>query len=112
MASILTSVKKYVGGEVEYEDHFDSELIIDINSAFMTLQQIGVGPVDGFFIDDATTDWSAYVCEPKVLSGVKAFVNLRVKLTFDPPQSTSALNAMHEQLKELTWRLNVFGGGE
>ena len=41
MESILTSIKKMLGITEEYE-HFDSDLIIHINSVFMILTQLGV----------------------------------------------------------------------
>lgn len=45
--SILTSIKKMLGITEEYE-HFDSDLIMHINSVFMILTQLGVGPPSGF----------------------------------------------------------------
>ena len=41
--SILTSIKKLLGITEDYEQ-FDTDIIIHINSVFMILTQIGVGP--------------------------------------------------------------------
>ena len=47
--SILTSIKKLLGITEDYE-HFDEDLIMHINSVFMILSQLGVGPASGFSI--------------------------------------------------------------
>ena len=57
--SILTSIKKMLGITEEYE-HFDSDLIMHINSVFMILTQLGVGPPSGFSIRDKTPVRSAF----------------------------------------------------
>ena len=47
MDSILTSIKKMLGISEEY-DIFDADIVMHINSVFMTLTQLGVGPAEGF----------------------------------------------------------------
>ena len=49
--SILTSIKKLLGIVEEYTQ-FDTDIIIYINTVFMTLQQLGIGPEEGFSITD------------------------------------------------------------
>ena len=105
MDSILTSIKKLLGITEEYE-HFDTDLIIHINSAFMALTQIGVGPSEGFAIRDADAIWSDFIPDPVKQQAVKTYVYLKVKLIFDPPLSSGAITAMNEQIKEYEWRLN------
>ena len=51
MESILQSVKKMLGIIPEYTN-FDDDIIMHINSVFMILQQLGVGPKEGFAISD------------------------------------------------------------
>ena len=46
MESILTSIKKLVGIAEDYTV-FDTDFIIYINSAFATLNQLGIGPIKG-----------------------------------------------------------------
>ena len=53
MDSILTSIKKLLGIAEEYE-HFDPDIVMYINSAFSVLTQLGVGPEEGFRIEDAS----------------------------------------------------------
>lgn len=106
MESILTSIKKLLGITEEYT-HFDDDIIIHINTIFMTLTQIGVGPAEGFYIKDKTTTWAQYISDPATLQAVKTYMYLKVKLLFDPPQSSSVAEAYNRQASEIEWRLNV-----
>ena len=106
MDSILTSIKKLLGITEDYT-HFDADIIIDINSVFMILRQLGVGPVDGFNITDSSQTWHDYLSDDESkLSAVKTYVYLKVRLMFDPPVG-SVLESYNNQIKELEWRLNV-----
>lgn len=105
MESILTSIKKLLGPEESY-DHFDTDIIIHINSALMVLNQLGVGPVEGFSISDKEAVWTDFVPEKNV-EAVKTYVYLKVRLIFDPPQSSFLVAAIEKQITELEWRLNV-----
>lgn len=107
MESILTSIKKLLGITAEYT-HFDADIIMHINSAFMTLNQLGVGPSSGFYIEDKSTTWEDYIEDPAKLQAVKTYVYLNVRLVFDSASLGSATLAAYErQIKELEWRLNV-----
>ena len=106
MISILNTIKKLLG-QTEVYDHFDTDIIVHINSAFSSLTQLGVGPQDGFFIKDETDLWTDFIQDDKRLEFVKTYIYLKVKLVFDPPLSSSVLDAMNRQINELEWRLNV-----
>lgn len=106
MDSILTSIKKLLGIAEEYE-HFDSDLIMHINSVFMVLNQLGVGPVEGFSITDKTETWEDFTQNNLMIQSVKSYVYLKVRLLFDPPSSSAAMEAINRQISELEWRLNV-----
>ncbi|MBO5887475.1 MAG: hypothetical protein J6Q60_05590 [Bacteroidaceae bacterium] len=106
MNSILESIKERIGIADE-DDTFDTDVIDLINSAFADLNDIGVGPSEGYSIDGAAAEWDDFVDDVRVLSSVKDFVYLTVKLTFDPPTQTSLLTSMENRLKKLEWRLNV-----
>ena len=103
--SILTSVKKMLGITEEYE-HFDPDLIIHINSVFMLLRQLGVGPAKGYHITDESNKWSEFLQDSTELEMVKSYMYLRVRLLFDPP-SGGVQEAINNQIKEFEWRLNV-----
>ena len=104
--SILTSIKKLLGIAEEYE-HFDADLIIHINSVFMTLAQLGIGPSSGFKIVDKSSTWDEFIEDKQDLEAVKSYVYLKVKLLFDPPLSSAVMEAMNRAISELEWRLNV-----
>jgi hypothetical protein len=104
--SILTSTKKILGLEADYTA-YDLDIMIHINSALSTLTQLGVGPTEGFMIEDASTLWSDFLGSDLRLNAVKQYVYLKVRSVFDPPQSSYAVTAMNEQIKEHEWRLNT-----
>lgn len=106
MESILTSIKKMLGINEEYE-HFDADIIIHINSVFSILTQLGVGPADGFTISDKTATWSQFVGDNNTIELVKTYTYLKVKLIFDPPLSSAVLESTKQMISELEWRLNV-----
>ena len=106
MDSILTSIKKLLGITEEYEN-FDQDIIMHINSAFMILNQLGVGPKNGFSINDKSSTWDEFIPESSNLEAVKTYVHLKVKLMFDPPLSSTVIEAIKSQINELEWRLNV-----
>lgn len=104
--SILQSIKKMLGISKE-DTHFDTDIIIHINSYFMVLNQLGVGPPNGFTITDGSSEWSQFLGDSKKLESAKTFIYLNVKLVFDPPSSTAVIESMKEQIKEYAWRLQV-----
>lgn len=104
--SILTSIKKLLGISAECTD-FDTDIIIHINTVFMVLNQLGVGPTKIFSIEDANDLWSDFITEKDDLESIKTYIHLKVRLIFDPPLSTAVLEAMKQHINELEWRLNV-----
>ena len=106
MDSILTSIKKLLGITEEYT-HFDNDLIMHINSVLMILTQMGVGPPEGFMIEDDSETWDEFVDEESNLAAVKSYIHLKVKLLFDPPTSSAVMESMNRMITELEWRLNV-----
>lgn len=107
MESILTSVKKMLGIAKEYE-HFDADLIMHINSAFDDLRQLGVGPSEGFAIEDDMADWTDFISDMTKFQSVKSYIYLRVKLLFDTSTLTAAaIQSAERQIDRLEWRLNV-----
>ena len=106
MESILTSIKKMLGISEEYT-HFDEDLIMHINSALAVLCQLGVGPSEGFFITNKSAVWSDFVPDLSKLQFIKTYVYQKIKLLFDPPSSSAAIQALNESIKEFEWRINV-----
>lgn len=109
MDSILTSIKKLLGIGEDYE-HFDADIIMHINSVLMILTQLGVGPAEGFSIQDKTKTWTDFLGDDSTqLEGVRSYVYMKVRLMFDPPTSSAAIESMTRLANEFEWRLNVTG---
>lgn len=107
MDSILTSIKKLLGITEDYT-HFDMDLIIHINSVFMILTQMGVGPAEGFTISDKSDEWGDFISEDDLnFEAVRTYVYLKVRLIFDPPLSSAVMESINRTISELEWRLNV-----
>lgn len=106
MESILISIKKLLGIAAEFTE-FDADIIMHINTAMMVLNQLGIGPKEGFSIEDELATWEDLVPEYTKHQAVKTYIYLKVKLVFDPPLSAAAITATNEQIKEYEWRLNV-----
>ena len=106
MESILTSIKKLLGIAEDY-NHFDTDLVMHINSVFSILTQLGVGPAEGFSISDEYAVWSDFLGDNTSIELVKTYMHLKVKLIFDPPQSSAVIDAMNRTISELEWRINV-----
>lgn len=105
--SILTSTKKALGLEEDYEV-FDAELIMFINSVLGTFNQLGLGPDDGFSIEDKTALWETYLGDHKLLyNNAQALMFLQVKMLFDPPTTGEVLAALERQIEQAIWRVNV-----
>ena len=109
--SILTSIKKLLGIPEDYE-HFDQDIIIHINSVFMILNQLGVGPTEEFTITDKTAVWSDFISDNKKFESVKTYMYMKVRLLFDPPLSSAVMDCINKVINELEWRLNVAAESE
>lgn len=105
--SILNSTKKVLQVAADYTA-FDLDIIMHINSAFATLNQLGVGPAEGFMIEDDTPVWEDFLGTDSRLNSVKSYVYQKVRLLFDPPQTGFLVTAIQEQIREFEWRLNTY----
>lgn len=121
--SILLEIKKLLGIDPDYKV-FDTDVIVAINSEFMTLNQLGVGPNEGFLITGEKETWKDYFINQwewspfdlvkgviyertSNLEAVKSCLHLNARLLFDPPTSSFVLEAMKEMKREYEWRLNA-----
>ena len=106
MDNILSSIKKLLGIPTE-ETAFDSDIIMHINSVFMILNQLGIGPTDVFTISDDYALWSDFIPDGQNIELVKSYMYMKVRLLFDPPTNSSVLTSMEKTINEFEWRLNV-----
>lgn len=104
--SILTSTKKVLGIDEAYTA-FDPDILMHVNSVFSTLNQLGIGPVEGFEVVDSSASWSDFLGGDPRLNSVKTYVYLRVRLVFDPPGTSFLVDSMNKQIQQMEWRLNV-----
>lgn len=104
--SILTSTKKVLGIAESYTV-FDLDIITHINAVFSILNQLGIGPEEGFMIEDDGTEWEEFDVPTRQLNLVKTYVFLKVRLIFDPPTTSFLIEATNKQIEEYEWRLNV-----
>lgn len=104
-SSILNDVKHTLG-LLPANTAFDTDIIMHINMAISTLTQLGVGPIAGYSITDASDEWSAFADDPR-LNSVRSYLYLRVKLVFDPPGTGFVTASMERQIQELEYRINV-----
>lgn len=109
--SILTSTKKALGLDEE-DTSFDLDILLFINSVLSTLNQIGVGPVNGYQIEDKSATWDELLNSDPRLNNVKTYTYLRVRLLFDPPATSFAIAAIEKQITELESRINIQVEGE
>lgn len=117
MDSILTSIKKNIG-ITEEDTSFDPDVIMHINSVFAILTQLGVGPSEGFYIVNEDAIWDDFIPPNPRLAMVKTYMSQKVRLMLDLPQSSTLIQEIKEQIKELEWRLaeaaelEIQNGGE
>ena len=104
-ASILETVKKTLGLDKDY-DAFDADILVSAGTAILSLKQIGVGKND-FSLTNAKQTWDDFIPECKDGPAVAQYISQRVRLVFDPPSSSYAVDAISKNLDELLWRLNV-----
>lgn len=104
--SILLTIKKMIGGLDEENDHFNTDLITIINSTFMVLCQLGVGPDMPYKITGPENTWDEFECFD--LESVKEYLFLKTKMIFDPPVNGSVTSSYEQRASELEWRLQIF----
>ncbi|QBZ73569.1 hypothetical protein SEA_ROSAASANTEWAA_5 [Streptomyces phage RosaAsantewaa] len=109
--SILTGIKRVLGIS-EVDDSFDADVMMHVNSAFATLNQIGIGPPAGFMIEDEVPTWDDFLGTDPRLNSAKSYVYLKTRLLFDPPQNSFVTQSLEKQAEEFLWRLNVVREGD
>lgn len=105
--SILTSVKTLLGIMEDCEE-FDAEILMHINAAIATLRQLGVGPKDLYIVTDKNQIYEDYLgVGSNLISMVKLYLFHKVKLGWDPPESTAVMESLKLMIQEDEFRLNA-----
>lgn len=109
-SSILSTIKRDLGID-DSDQSFDGEIISSINGAFSKLNQLGVGPKEGFIITGKDESWADFCDSIRDLPMIERFVYFTVRLEFDPPTNSFLVTSIQNQLNELTFRLNMYAEG-
>jgi len=105
--SILKTTKKLLGIPSS-STVFDLDVTLYINSAFSELNSLRIGPEGGFRIEDDQATWTDYLDgDEATRDSVKTLVALMVKLEWDPPSSSYAIDSMRKQIDMHQWRLSM-----
>lgn len=104
--SVLNTTKKLLGIDAD-DDSFDSDICIGINSAILTLGQLGLEGKEGFIVTDDTQEWSDYLNDNKLLPMVQQYIHLKTKMSFDPPQNSFVCENLKQIITELEWRIRM-----
>ena len=105
--SILTSIKKVLALDPDNRD-FDTDIFLHINSVLAILQQLGVGPEEGFFLEDESTSWRDYLGDDAGhVAMVRSYMAAKVRILFDPPVSSAVMESLNRICSEFEWRANV-----
>jgi hypothetical protein len=105
--SILNSTKKILGIEADYTV-FDLDIITHINSSLSIISQIGIGPADGFSIEDDLPEWTDLNIPANQMGLLRTYIFLKVRMLFDPPTTSFLIEAMNKQIQEHEYRLSYF----
>ena len=103
MDSILNSVKAYLGIQ-ENDTAFDPDILMAINAVMFALNQLGVGPSSVFVVEDSTQTWDDFLGTASI-GGVREYMNMRVRMLFDPSSNNQVMDALKEQIAEFEWRI-------
>lgn len=106
MDAIIPALKEVLTGRHD-DESFDTDFLIYVNSVFAILTQNGIGPENGFMVEDETTAWSEFTTDIVTLQLVRSYVIFKVRLMFDPPASATLKQCYEDQCKELEWRLCI-----
>lgn len=105
MDSILNSIKKNLGIPA-HDKNFDEDIIMHINTALFTLNQLGVGGDKPLVIKDENDSWDELL-ESTDIEIVKTYITLKVRQVFDPPTNSYLTSSIGEMIKEMEWRTNA-----
>lgn len=104
--SILKTIRSMLDMDPD-EEAYNNDILVHVNSAIMTLGQLGIGPKDGFTVSSAADTWDEFLGESKLLEGAKQYIYIKTRLGFDPPTSSFVVEAMRAAATELESRLNM-----
>lgn len=107
-SSILLSIKKLLGIS-DFDDSFNTDIILHINSVLSILRQLGVGKDTDFVVTGNDETWDDFLDESLIADQrmVTSYVYQKVRLLFDPPTNSFTIEAIKQSIAEMEWRLSV-----
>ena len=102
--SVLSSTKQMLGISPE-DTSFDVNVIMSINTALTILMDLGLTEVEDEIVTDDDMTWDDLLGGRTDIEYVKTYIYQKVKMIFDPPTSTAAIDAMQRSISELEWRI-------
>ena len=102
--SVLSSTKQMLGISPE-DTSFDVNVIMSINTALTILMDLGLTEVEDQIVTSDKMTWDELLGGRTDIEYVKTYIYQKVKLIFDPPTSTAAIDAMQRSINELEWRI-------
>lgn len=101
---ILPYIKKMLGLDENY-DPFDQEIVAQINTVFLALNQLGVGRKNFQITMSQSETWEDFLGDAENMNAVKSYVWAKVKMAFDPPASSVLMDSLKRTADELEFRL-------
>lgn len=101
---ILPYIKKMLGLNEDYYP-FDQEIVAQINTVFLTLNQLGVGRKNFQITLYKNETWEDFIGDAENMNAVKSYVWTKVKMAFDPPASSVLMDSLKRIAEELEFRL-------
>ena len=102
--SVLSSTKQMLGISPE-DTSFDVNVIMSINTTLTILMDLGLTEVEDQIVTSDTMTWDELLGGRTDIEYVKTYIYQKVKMIFDPPTSTAAIDAMQRSISELEWRI-------
>lgn len=102
--SVLLSTKQMLGISPE-DTSFDVNVIMSINTALTILMDLGLTEVEDQIVTSDKMTWDELLGGRTDIEYVKTYIYQKVKMIFDPPTSTAAIDAMQRSISELEWRI-------
>lgn len=102
--TVLESVKDAAGVSPD-DTAFDTELIRYTNSVLIAAKQLGAFAKS--YSITTNTNWTDLYNDDDLLSILEDYVCSKVKLKFDPPLASTAIESLKQTIAELEWRLNA-----
>lgn len=102
---ILTDIKKMLG-LYEEDTSFDLVVLTHINAVFSIIKQIANFKLPDILVDETTT-WDNMLNGRTDIGYISTYMNIKIKMIFDPPTSSAAAESFNAVIRELEFRISM-----